>query len=162
MPSRYSWYWIVGGSTTEVYSSAARAYVAVDNGAYVAWLQSGGTPTKIDTDANLKVVLFNEGALTLDVSSTATPSLNGNYSVTSESQASINGVATYILLNNKFPGNADTMPWMDADGGQHLFPDVGTFKNFATAYADFLAAVLVFINSGGTIGSIPSNQVTIP
>ena len=40
-------YWIVAASTTQVYSSAAAAYVNIDDATYESWLAAGGTPTKI-------------------------------------------------------------------------------------------------------------------
>ena len=54
------WYWIVGGSTTQVYSSkpAVRDYVPVADPAYVAWLADGTLPTNIDTEASLGEVLY--------------------------------------------------------------------------------------------------------
>ena len=52
-----NWYWIVGGSTTQVYSSAVGNYVPVDNTAYLAWLADGNTSSQIDTEANLGEVL---------------------------------------------------------------------------------------------------------
>jgi hypothetical protein len=52
-----NWYWIIGGSATQVYSSAAGDYVPVANATYVAWLADGTLPTKIDTEANLGGVL---------------------------------------------------------------------------------------------------------
>ena len=42
-----NWYWIVAGSTTQVYSSAAAAYVSVSDAIYLSWLAAGGVPTKI-------------------------------------------------------------------------------------------------------------------
>lgn len=52
-----NWYWIVGGPTTQVYSSAIGNYVPVTDATYQAWLAKGGAPTKIDTEANLGDVL---------------------------------------------------------------------------------------------------------
>ncbi len=52
-----NWYWIVAGSTTQVYSSAAGDYVAVSDPTYQAWLAAGHTPTNIDNEANLGDVL---------------------------------------------------------------------------------------------------------
>ena len=43
-------YWIVGGSTTQVYSSASASYVAVADATYVAWLAAGNLPTKISAN----------------------------------------------------------------------------------------------------------------
>lgn len=52
-----NWYWKVAGSAVQVYSSAAAAYVPVNNPSYVAWLANGNVPTLIDTEANLWDVL---------------------------------------------------------------------------------------------------------
>lgn len=56
------WYWIVAGSTTQVYSSAAVAYVAVSNPTYQTWLASGNSPTKIAVEQDLFDVLAGSGA----------------------------------------------------------------------------------------------------
>jgi hypothetical protein len=53
-----NWYWTVGGSTTEAYSSAKPGYVPVGDETYVAWLASGNKPTKIPTEAELNDVLL--------------------------------------------------------------------------------------------------------
>ena len=47
------WYWIVAGSTTQVYSSKISNYVPVADATYQAWLAAGGVPIKIDTEAHL-------------------------------------------------------------------------------------------------------------
>jgi hypothetical protein len=51
------WYWIVAGSTTQVYSSSLANYVAVSNATYVAWLATGKLPTKITSEIELGEVL---------------------------------------------------------------------------------------------------------
>jgi hypothetical protein len=51
------WYWIVNGSTTQVYSSKAGNYVPVGDATYQAWLADDHRPTRIDTEANLGDVL---------------------------------------------------------------------------------------------------------
>ncbi len=53
----YNWYWIVAGSTTQVYSSAAGDYVPVADATYQTWLTAGNVPNTIDTEANLGDVL---------------------------------------------------------------------------------------------------------
>lgn len=53
----YNWYWIVGGSTTQVYSSASSNYVLLTDATYLAWLALGNKPTNIDTESNLGDVL---------------------------------------------------------------------------------------------------------
>lgn len=52
-----NWYWIVGGSSTQVYSSAAGDYAATTDSTYQAWLGQGNKPTNIDTETNLGAVL---------------------------------------------------------------------------------------------------------
>lgn len=42
-----NWYWIVDGSTSQVYSSASDSYVATTDSTYEAWLAAGNVPTKI-------------------------------------------------------------------------------------------------------------------
>lgn len=95
------------------------------------------------------------------ITSTGTPSIDGTYSIGPASQANVNATVTYILLNNAFPRGQQTLPWATVDGTVHLFPSVAVFKAFATAFADFVAAVAVYADSNGTVGSIPSNQITI-
>lgn len=54
------WYWIVGGSTTQVFSSFAKSYVPVSNARYVAWVADRHRPTKIATEAELFDVLAEQ------------------------------------------------------------------------------------------------------
>ena len=97
----------------------------------------------------------------LNITSTSTPALNGNYALGPSSQAAINAVVTYILLNNTFPGGASTLAWADSAGGSHVFPNIALFKAFATAVADFVATVSIYGDSGGKSGAIPANNITI-
>ncbi len=55
-----NWYWIVAGSTTQVYSSAVGNFVAITDPTFLAWLASGHAPTNIDTEANLGQVLAGQ------------------------------------------------------------------------------------------------------
>lgn len=51
------WYWIVAGSTTSVFSSAAGNYVPVSNAAYQGWISRGNLPSNIASEAELGEVL---------------------------------------------------------------------------------------------------------
>jgi hypothetical protein len=53
-------YWIVAGSTTQVFSSKAKAYVLVTDAVYLAWVARGYSPTKIATEAGLWDVLAEQ------------------------------------------------------------------------------------------------------
>ena len=54
-------YWVIGSSTTEVYSSKSNTMVPTDNADYLAWTAGGGA-TPIGTEAELRVVLQGHGA----------------------------------------------------------------------------------------------------
>jgi len=98
----------------------------------------------------------------LSVSSTDYSGLNGTYALDQSSQNQVNAVTTYILLNGTFPGGGSTMPWVDQTGAAHQWPSVTEFKSFATAYANYVAAISLYQLSNGASGSLPSNTVTIP
>lgn len=52
------WYWVVNGSTTQVYSTATSGYVQVTDPAYVAWRETPGNhTTPIASEAELGEVL---------------------------------------------------------------------------------------------------------
>lgn len=51
------WYWVVAGSTTQVYSSVVGNYVPVTDPAFVAWKTDGTSPTNIASEADLGEVL---------------------------------------------------------------------------------------------------------
>jgi hypothetical protein len=67
-----NWYWAVGGSTSQVWSSAAAAYVPTTDATYQTWLGAGNRATQIDSEASLAAVLQTAylaglGALQADV-----------------------------------------------------------------------------------------------
>ena len=90
----------------------------------------------------------------LTVKSTAYPALDGTYSVTPLATGNISSVMLYIEVHQTFPGGAATMPWLDAAGSPHVFPSVAEFQAFATAAADFVAAV--------SLGQSYAQPATIP
>ncbi len=54
-------YWRVSGSLTQVWSSAQKAYVPLNNAAYLVWLASGRTTIDIVSEANLNQVYADLG-----------------------------------------------------------------------------------------------------
>jgi len=50
-------YWIVAGSTTQVYSSASGDYVPVADSTYQAWLAKGNVPDRVESEATLGAYL---------------------------------------------------------------------------------------------------------
>ena len=54
----YDWYWVVAGSTTQVYSSASGDYVPIADATYVAWLaEPDHQPNRAASEAELGEVL---------------------------------------------------------------------------------------------------------
>ncbi len=56
-----NWYWYVAGDLTQVYSSAAVAYVVASDPTFVAWLAKGNVATKINSEQELFDVLLAAG-----------------------------------------------------------------------------------------------------
>lgn len=52
----YDWYWVVAGSTTQVYSSKRSTYVPLSDSAYVTW-KATFMPSKIATEAEMLSIL---------------------------------------------------------------------------------------------------------
>ena len=139
----------------------------------VGWLFDGTTftppkPTPIPTPVPTPVPEITPQVMAQQVlqqgftlASNAFPSLNGTYSVSASSQANLNAVVTYVLLNGVFPGGASTYVWLDSSGEAHLFPTISEFKAFATVFADFVSSATMYGESGGKVGALPSNQITI-
>jgi hypothetical protein len=132
---------------------------AYTGGTYLNGVFSAPPPPPTPTVAQQGIAALAGGVI---VASTLNPSLDGTYGCDAMSQQQVTGVVTYILLNGNFPGGQSTMPWHDMANNAHLFPDVATFKSFATQFANFVAGCLLYINSNGQIGGIPSNAITLP
>lgn len=57
----FDWYWVVAGSSTQVYSSKRATYVVLSDSAYVTWLQTFGSPSHIATEAEMLAALAQFG-----------------------------------------------------------------------------------------------------
>ena len=55
-----NWYWIVGDDESQVWTSRRAKFVSLTDEEYVAWLDAGGEPTKIDTIDSLGETLFGQ------------------------------------------------------------------------------------------------------
>ena len=173
-----SWYWIVASSATQVYSSAAAAYVPVSDVGYVAWLVAGNRPSRIASEAELVDVLVGAGlAVTglgtpaqqarallsagIAISSTSTPAVNGTYPfVTGQTDAHIYAELFSISLTGAFADGSSTVLWLDVAGTPHTFPSIAVFQAFATAMCRFAAGCIKAIE--GTATTLPSATATIP
>lgn len=158
-----SWYWIVADSTTQVFSSAVMAYIDPSDENYVAWTDAGNVATPIDSAESLMSVMAGNWLplywiVGVQVESTATPALNGNYPMDQVTQNQISGVANRIAAGRGLPGGGTTFTYMG-----HNFTEQD-FTNFANATADWVYAThnaLSAIIIDGT-GSLPPQPVIIP
>lgn len=148
--------WTPPAGETAVVCDGTTAYVG---GTYLNGVFSAPPAPPPPTPAQQGVLALTQG---IEVTCTTTPSLNGLYNCDQNSQAQVNAVVTYVLLNGNFPGNSSVMPWHDMNDGAHQFPDVATFKLFATAFANYVAAVMLYINSNGQMGGLPPNTISLP
>lgn len=127
-----------------------------------AFIRPAPTPPVLTPAQQAVVDAQNAISAGINLTSTATPSLNGTYGVGASNQLEINGLVTGIMVTGTFPNNSTTYLLHDKAGNAHTFPDVATFKNFAVAVLNFVAPISQYAASGGAVGSIPSNNITIP
>lgn len=125
---------------------------AVSNGALVAYVPPVSPPTL----AQQALAAFAAG---VQITSTSTPALDGTYAISGSAQAKIQAVSLFIVVNGKFPGGQSTMAWADAAGAAHTFPNTAEFQVFATAVADYVAALDAVILGQST--TLPTQPVAI-
>jgi len=163
------WYWIVGGDTSRVWSSASVAYVPANDAGYAAWLEEGNVATRIASEEELAEVFANQypagwpptpqeriGALIgagVEVHSTGTPAINALYAIDESAQQNISGVAAGIASRNRLPGGGATFNYGDFNGVNHAFTSA-QFLNFASAIEDYVYALLN--------GDTPTTPLVIP
>lgn len=178
-----AWFWVVAGSTTQVYSSAAAAYVPVTDAGYVTWLGTDETghnhPTRIPSEAELFDVLAVQhpaalGTLgtnqqraarmlqvgtTVTVTSTGTPALSGTYGISQLANANIVALQVGLSAGIVPGGGGASFPYKDAAGVDHTFT-ADQFKNFATAMFGYVFTLTRI--AFGSADALPSPVLTIP
>ena len=181
------WYWVVASDTTQVYSSAAVAYVPVSDPRYVAWRAAGGQPTQIATEAELQAVLsaqfpggwpqtlaqkaaalLNNG---LTIVSATNPDINAVYAIDIAAQDNFSKLYNLIQKNGgtTFPVDPITgqprtsLPWKVMSGGANgvvVFTSLTDFINVETAVGNMVLALDLIIATG--IGTLPTMSINIP
>ena len=137
-----NWYWVVSGSTTQVWSSARVQYIPVTDATYQAWLlQAGNSPSQV-LPGELLDVLLNVWAPSVQssgvtVTSTSTPAINGLYDIDPVSLSKISGLATGIAAGRALPGGGLTFNYPDASNTMHAFNNA-TFMDLAAAIEGFI------------------------
>lgn len=161
------WYWIVGGSATQVWSSKRIGYVPVSDATYQAWLAAGHLATKIDSVTSLLDVLQQQWAPLIlaqgcALTSTGTPALDGTYALDDKSQQNIAAIADGIANGKGLPGGGSTFNYPDATGAEHAF-DAAHWTAAAAAFEtyiyDFGQALEALVTGGSA--TMPAAAVTI-
>lgn len=103
-----AWYWVVNGSTTQVYSSASNTYVPVTDPTYSAWLAVGNKPTNIASEALLWGVvssaspsafpswLFNGTTFAQPSAGNYTPAQLAAYAQYKQAQIMVGGISVNV------------------------------------------------------------------
>jgi len=94
----------------------------------------------------------------LEIASAALPTISGTYAIDPSAQQKIAAISLYIAVNGRFPAGQATLAYPDLAGAAHVFPTTAIFQAFATALADYVAAI--DLAAAGT-GEMPSQPVTI-
>jgi hypothetical protein len=163
-----AWYWIVAGSTTQVWSSQRLQFVPSTDATYAAWLAAGNTATAIDSVQDLAGVMQQQVLPILQtqgaqIQSSGTPAMNGIYGIDPVSIGQAAAIAADIANGDGLPGGGATFTYTDAFGAhgpltQSNFLDAyKALKNFVYGCSQTLAANL----AGGT-ASLPAQPLTIP
>jgi len=100
----------------------------------------------------------------LIVTCAATPELDATYSVSPDSMAAINHESQFIATHDEFAPGESVLPWPDAGGSLHTFPDTLTFMAFARAAQRYVSGcnqTLLALSSGSGSIPFPSNIVAI-
>lgn len=159
--SAMSWYWVVAGSTTQVFSGATLTYVPVADVDYAAW-QAQHTATNIVSASELFEVMLAQWIPVylgqgMQLESTGSPSLNGTYPMDDQTQGQITGIATSIAAGRGLPGGDSTFFFQG-----HVFNEA-QFLDFAAASGSFVYGVYQSVGQmvlAGS-GSLPAQPVVI-
>ena len=95
---------------------------------------------------------------TVAITSTATPTLSGDYTVTQADQNHLMAEIQSIMLNGTFADGASTVYWPDNTGVLHTFT-IAEFKTFGMALGSFVAACYKCIHGATT--TLPNTAMTI-
>lgn len=94
----------------------------------------------------------------IQLTSIATPALDGSYAVDPGTVARINGIIATIAGGLGLPGGGATFLWKDTSGGDRAFSQTN-FKNFAAAVMNYSYTLNRII--GGTVLALPDFNITI-
>jgi hypothetical protein len=144
------------------------AYVPVADATYQAWLAAGNAATNIASAAELIEVIQNQVVAIVQsagvtITSAATPTLNGTYSIDGDMRSNATALCTGVALGKPLPGGGATINYPDMTGTMHAFA-AADFVNFSLAIEQYiyefdqaLAATIA-----GESAPLPPSNLTIP
>ena len=95
----------------------------------------------------------------IEIVSSGTPAISGTYPLDALSQFKILSISAYISINGKFPGEMTVFSRLDTAKVPHVFPNPALFLVWATAVADYVAALEQIIETGS--GTLPAQPTEI-
>jgi hypothetical protein len=158
-----NWYWNIGQSSIQVFSSASLTFVPLTDATYLAWVAAGNRTTRIDTGINLFDVLSTQVLPSLFSNgvafrSTSIPSLNATYPCDSVAQQTMTGIMT-SLNAGIVPGNGTNFLYNSVIFTSAQFLAVA--KALTNYVYDFNLQLSEYLNSNGSSGSFPSVPIQI-
>jgi hypothetical protein len=119
------WYWAVGGSTTQVWSSQSMSYLPTSDTGFTAWAVNNKATPIANAGALVQVMytqvepyILSLGAV---VTSVATPSINATYSLTPDAFSKLNTILGLLSNSKPLPGGNTTFSFPDVTGNLHSF-----------------------------------------
>lgn len=96
----------------------------------------------------------------LTINSPTQPLIDGTYSLSQNARNNINSIENFILKHGKFPGTAGILSYPDQGTQLHLFYEVQTFSDFATAVTNYVTDLDLY--GAGVPGvALPESSVVI-
>ena len=150
-----------GGITRDADNTVIPANLAnTDWQAYQAWLALGNTPNPVPVvipiRAQAGAAAFQSG---VNLTSTGTPALNGNYACDLASQQAIAAIVASIGAGQGLPNALTAVQYFNSSGSSHSFTSAN-FLAFASAVRDYVYGVGLYVK--GAIAILPTPNRTIP
>lgn len=158
-----NWYWNVGDSNAQVFSSNALGFVSLTDATYNNWLALGNVATSIPNgdlyDVIAQQVIPGIMANGVQLNSTGTPSLDSVYPLDANSVSNMQGILTQIALGMGLPGGGSTFMFNGVSMTSAQFQAVSiALSNYMY---DFNLQLGTIIASNGEAGTLPGSTVTI-
>lgn len=138
-------YYIVGGSSTEVFSTASFSYVTLPDSTYTDWVAEGGVATNVDDDDSLQLAIGSVVPLGGGVRypKTDSPCSGRIYRFSA-------GVLEWRPVEHATSSNAAVFPWDSGDGVVTVAPLVLASGNGGSPQSDLEKLTLELESDSGS------------